>query len=202
MARSGVEKDAYIPTCLGPLGKWPPSFFVFSFSSARLRAVVGLQAASVVLNRVCCLPPCKPLKHQLFLLLFQQHQLIPVSLDFSSSSFTVLKLQGKKKKQQQQPKPRQFVAVSLQAMSAASARLCFPECEIEMQKCPGLKQILISVWGVGWRVHHTYVKRCDHSFQSKYSSFSMDSVVVAILRDLMSPGDDSEKFICSWPALI
>lgn len=72
-----------------------------------------------------------------------------------------------------------------------------------MQKCPGLKQILIfiSVWGE-WRVHHTYVKRCVHGFQSKYSSLSMDSVVVAILGDLMSLEDDSEKFICSWPALI
>lgn len=86
-------------------------------------------------------------------------------------------------------------------MSAASAGLRFPVSETEMRKCPGLKRILSSVWG-GWRVRHTYVKHCDDSFQSKYSSLSMDSVVVAILGDLMSPGNDSEKFICSWPALI
>lgn len=47
-----------------------------------------------------------------------------------------------------------------------------------------------------------YVKHCDQSFQSKYSSLSTDSVADAILGDLMSLGDDSLKFICSWPALI
>lgn len=86
-------------------------------------------------------------------------------------------------------------------MSAAPAGLCFPERETETQKCPGLKQTLISVWG-GQCVPHAYVERCVRGFQSKYSSLSMDSVVVAILGDLMSPGDDSEEFICSWLALI
>lgn len=120
-------------------------------------------------------------------------------LDFCSSSFTVLKLHikggGKKK-----GKKTQF-AVLHQATSAAPAGLRFPERETETQKRPGLKQILISVWG-GRRVPHAYVKRCVRGFQSKYSSLSMDSVVVAILGNLMSPGDDSEEFICSRLALI
>lgn len=82
-----MEEDAYIPTCDGCLYsnlRWTSGklFFVFKFSSACLRAAAGLQAASVILSGVCCLPPYKPPKRQLLPLLFQQRHLIPVSLGF------------------------------------------------------------------------------------------------------------------------
>lgn len=89
------SENTCIPACVRPLGKWPLSFLVFKFPAASLRK------ASVVLSWVCCFSLCKILEHQMLPPFSDYIWLIPVALDLSSSSFTVLKFQWKEKHPEQ-----------------------------------------------------------------------------------------------------